>query len=336
MPVNAVKKCIQHPETSIPSSSQRRPYDPAHRLETPLETHMETIDRQLRYFLCIAELGTLSKAADALDHTQSGLSKQLAALEASLGQPLFIRTGRGVELTDGGKKLYDVLQPAYRDIDDAVDSIRQQGVTHGTVRVATVHTLSYYFIADLVARFVSTRPHVNLSIMVRSSPEVVMLVEGGKADLGLVYDAAVDSGSLDSRPLFDDDMALIVREDSVLSGPQDLARLPLRLIGFPQHYALRRMIQSAGLQPVFSAEAETIDAMLKLVSSGVGDCILPSRMPAKLLADYGLHKLPVERPLLRRRVVMVTQTGKKLAPLMLEFLGCTEQLASELRGGQTE
>ena len=262
---------------------------------------METMDRQLRYFICIAELGSLSRAADALDQTQSGLSRQLATLEARIGQPLFLRTGRGVELTEAGKLLYDATQPAYRGIDLAVERMRHQGVTQGTLRLAAVHTLSYYYTADLVAGFVSAHPSVNLSIMGRSSPEVVALVESGKADLGLVYDSAVDSGTLESCPLFDDDMALIVRHDSALSGPQDLAALSLRLVGFPPHYALRRMIQSAGLQPDFAAEAETIDAMLRLVSSGVGDCILPARIPDKLLDDYGLRKLPVTRPLLPPR-----------------------------------
>ena len=293
---------------------------------------METMDRQLRYFICIAELGSLSRAADALDQTQSGLSRQLAALEARIGQPLFLRTGRGVELTEAGKLLYDATQPAYRGIDLAVERMRHQGVTQGTLRLAAVHTLSYYYTADLVAGFVSAHPSVNLSIMGRSSPEVVALVESGKADLGLVYDSAVDSGTLESCPLFDDDMALIVRHDSSLSGPQDLAALSLRLVGFPPHYALRRMIQSAGLQPDFAAEAETIDAMLRLVSSGVGDCILPARIPDKLLDDYGLRKLPVARPPLRR-VVAVTQAGKPRTPLLKEFLSRVEQLAGELRGG---
>ena len=294
---------------------------------------METMDRQLRYFICIAELGSLSRAADALDQTQSGLSRQLATLEARIGQPLFLRTGRGVELTEAGKLLYDATQPAYRGIDLAVERMRHQGVTQGTLRLAAVHTLSYYYTADLVAGFVSAHPSVNLSIMGRSSPEVVALVESGKADLGLVYDSAVDSGTLESCPLFDDDMALIVRHDSALSGPQDLAALSLRLVGFPPHYALRRMIQSAGLQPDFAAEAETIDAMLRLVSSGVGDCILPARIPDKLLDDYGLRKLPVTRPPLRRRVVAVTQAGKPRTPLLKEFLSRVEQLAGELRGG---
>ncbi|MDP9972208.1 DNA-binding transcriptional LysR family regulator [Variovorax paradoxus] len=292
---------------------------------------IETLDRPLRYFLCIAELGSLSKAADKLDQTQSGLSKQLGALESNLGQPLFVRTGRGVELTEAGTKLYDALAPAFREIDRAVDSVRRQGVTHGTVRLATVHTLSYYFVAEVFSLFVSTHPDVNLSLLSRSSPEVVALVENGKADLGFVYDSAVDCGTLASKPLFEDEMALVVLDSSPLESPQDLATLSLRLVGFPAHYALRRMIHSAGLQATYVAEAETIDAMLKLVSSGVGHCILPSRIPDRLLADYGLRKVSIERPALRRRVVAISNTGKTMAPLTSDLLACVLQVAEQLQ-----
>ncbi|MET3915869.1 DNA-binding transcriptional LysR family regulator [Variovorax sp. OAS795] len=292
---------------------------------------IETLDRPLRYFLCIAELGSLSKAADKLDQTQSGLSKQLGTLESNLGQPLFVRTGRGVELTEGGTKLYDALAPAFREIDRAVDSVRRQGVTHGTVRLATVHTLSYYFVAEVFSLFVSTHPDVNLSLLSRSSPEVVALVENGKADLGFVYDSAVDCGSLASKPLFEDEMALVVLDSSPLESPQDLSTLGLRLVGFPAHYALRRMIHSAGLQATYVAEAETIDAMLKLVSSGVGHCILPSRIPDRLLADYGLRKVSIDRPALRRRVVAISHTGKAMAPLTSDLLACVLQVAEQLQ-----
>ncbi|CAN7773121.1 LysR family transcriptional regulator [Variovorax sp. LjRoot84] len=297
---------------------------------------METLDRPLRYFLCIAELGSLSKAADKLDQTQSGLSKQLAALESNLGQSLFVRTGRGVELTEAGTRLYDALAPAFREIDRAIDSVRRQGVTHGTVRLATVHTLSYYFVAEVVSLFVSTHPDVNLSLLSRSSPEVVALVDNGKADLGFVYDSAVDCGTLTSRSLFQDEMALVVLNGSPLNTPQDLSTLNLRLVGFPAHYALRRMIHSAGLQATYVAEAETIDAMLKLVSSGVGNCILPSRIPDKLLADYGLRKVHIERPALRRRVVAISKTAKAMAPLTSDLLVCVLQVAEQLQCEQSE
>ncbi len=294
---------------------------------------MDTMDRQLRYFLCIAECGSLSRAAEVLDQTQSGLSKQLAMLESNIGQSLFMRTGRGLSLTAAGASLYETTCPAYRDIDRAVDHIRQQGVTHGTVRLATVHTLSYYFMADVVARFVSTHPEVNLSLLGRSSPDVVALVERGKADMGLVYDSAVDSGALTSIPLFDDDMALIVPMNHQWDGAQDLTSMPLRLVGFPPEYALRRMLHSARLEIEVVTEVETIDAMLKLVSAGVGYCILPSRIPEKLLADYRLRKLPIARPLLRRKVVLVMRAEKPVGRLVAQLQQCAAEVARGLDEG---
>ncbi len=291
---------------------------------------MDTPDRQLRYFVRIAELKSLSRAAEDLDQTQSGLSRQLAALEAHVGKPLFVRTGRGVELTEAGARLLEGIQPAYRAIDQALEAVRQrEGVTQGSVRLATVHTLSYYFMADVVAQFVSSREHVNLSVMGRSSPEVVTLVESGKADIGFVYDAAVASEALASTPLFDDDMCLIVRDGVAAEDGVDLGAMALRLVGFPSHYALRKMIHSAGLQPEFVAEAETIDAMLKLVSSGVGACILPSRIPQKLLTDYGLRKVAIGSPVLRRRVVAITLAQRQPLPLVHELLDCARRIARD-------
>lgn len=292
---------------------------------------MDTFDRQLRYFLRIAQLGSLSRAADELDQTQSGLSRQLAALEAHVGKPLFTRTGRGVELTAAGRQLQEQTAGAFDTIDRTLDTLRvREGITQGTVRLAVVHTLSYYFMSDVVSRFVSQHESVNLSLMGRSSPDVVDLVESGKADAGFVYDAAVASASLVCRPLFDDDMCLIVQESSPIEGPIDLTAQSPKLVGFPSHYMLRRMVHSAGITPHFTAEAETVDAILKLVSSGVGACILPSRIPDKLLVDYRLRKVVIARPVLRRRVVVIVKADKVLPPIVERLIDTAMDIAATL------
>jgi len=294
---------------------------------------METPDRQLRCFVCIAQWKSLSRAAEELDRSQSWLSKQLAMLETSVGKPLFVRTGRGVELTEAGQKLFDAVQEPYRDIDRAFGDVSHvQGVTQGTVRLAVIHTLSYYFMADVIARFVGIHPRVNLSLLGRSSPEVVTLVESGKAELGFVYDSAVVSDSLVSQALFDDGMCLIVPMHSFMDAEDglDLREQALRLVGFPEHYALRRMIHRSGIQAEYLAEAETVDAKLKLVSSGVGACILPERIPDELLADYHLKKIRIRQPLLRRRVVAVYRRDRPPLPLVEDLLQCANHVSRQL------
>ena len=179
---------------------------------------MKNRDQQLRLFLEIAQCKSLSKAADVLGLTQSGLSKQLGSLESFLGQPLFERHGRGVTLTDAGRRLRDITRPAYELVDNAIVQLKEeQGVTEGSLCVATIHTLNYYFIADVIAKFMSQRPKVNVMMLGRSSLEVVELVESGKAEIGFVYDTAVASDAVVITPLFEQSMCLVVHEQSPLA-----------------------------------------------------------------------------------------------------------------------
>ncbi|TCT04422.1 LysR family transcriptional regulator [Paralcaligenes ureilyticus] len=284
---------------------------------------MNSFDRQIRYFRVIAELKSLSQAAEALGLTQSGISRQLGSLEEHLGVPLFYRTGRGVELTPAGSFLQSQTHTAYETIDNALASIKgHDAATQGKLKIATVHTLSYYFMAEIVAKFLGVRPTTTVSLVARSSPEVVTLVERGDVDLGFVYDSAVASDRLNSTPLFDDRMCLIVnRQYKAKSQSIDLNKHRLSLVVFPPHYALRRMLHSSGLEFDTVAEAETIAVMLDLVSSGVGYCILPDRIHTKLLAEYSLRKIAIDQPLLTRRVVAITKIAvppSSLTQLMLD------------------
>jgi len=267
----------------------------------------EYFDTKIRYFLKIAECGSLSKAAEELGIGQSGLSRQLAMLETFVRKPLFVRTGRGVKLTDAGEKLQLETRARYEKIDIAVMYIRDKhGITEGHLRIASIHTLGSYFVSELLDTFIGRQGRVNLSVMAGGSPDVVDLVEKRKADIGFVYDSAVASDLLESTPLFDDTMCVIIhRNDFDDAAGVDLFASKFPLVGFPETFALRKMIKRAGLDAQVIAEANTLEAMLRLVASGIGRCILPDRIPDELLAEYNLVKIPLIAPVLKRRVVAI-------------------------------
>jgi DNA-binding transcriptional LysR family regulator len=174
--------------------------------------------------------------------------------------------------------LLDAAKSGYRLVDGALEAVREkEGVVQGNVRLATVHTLSYYFTADVISDFVAERPRVNVSLMARSSPEVVELVRSSKADIGFVYDPAVAS-------------------------------------------APRKMLDGSGIKLEFAAEAETIDAMLRLVASEVGACVLPLRMPDSIIANYGLKKVSISRPIMKRRVAAITRADRYASGLVTQLL----------------
>ncbi|WP_028220844.1 LysR family transcriptional regulator [Paraburkholderia oxyphila] len=276
------------------------------------------IDHQLRLFIEIASHESLSGAAEALSLTQSGLSRQLACLEAYVGQPLFVRHGRGVRITDAGKRLLEATTSAYHLVDNTIVQIQNQhGVTDGNLNVATIHTLSYYFMAEVVAKFMAQRPRASVALLGRSSPIVVELVESGKAEIGFVYDSAVASDELDITPLFVEDMCLVVHQNSPFASlpSVDLRKDAPPLVVFPATYALRSMLHTKDFDATVAAEVETVDAMLKLVSLTCGHCVLPDLIPSKLLREYHLVGVKIDQPLMRRRIVGVTRRGRPLAAM---------------------
>lgn len=290
------------------------------------------IDRKIRYFLAIAGTRSLSEAAENLGISQSGLSRQLKQLEDYFGRPLFVRTGRGVVLNDTGSRLESAVRPSYEAIDQTIDILRAElGTLQGSVRIAMVHTLSYYFLPPLLAQFHDTFPDVNTYLLGRGSPDVVKLVETGRADLGFVYDVAVVAEELAVERLFEERMCLLHHRDWPVPVPtEDGQSWELPLITFPKYYALRRMLHRAKLDKNVVAEVDTVDVMLHLVSRKLGVCILPSLIPDWQFDDLRLTRRPITLPALRRWVVCITRTRSTPSPVCLTLIELAKSHASQI------
>ena len=115
--------------------------------------------QQLTYFLAAARHGSFSAAAESLHMAQPSLSEQVRRLEAELGVPLFVRAGKGLELTEAGQ----LLQPhAERTLDEArqaQESVREvRELTGGTVAFGTFSSAHHYLTGGLVQDFRSQLP----------------------------------------------------------------------------------------------------------------------------------------------------------------------------------
>ncbi|MDZ4088794.1 MAG: LysR family transcriptional regulator [Tabrizicola sp.] len=110
----------------------------------------------LRLFRAVASDGTLTGAARDLNLSQSALSTQIKALEASLGQDLFERRGRGLILTEAGRIALDHAEAIFRTADDLTATLRETGRARRALRVGALATLSrnfqMQFLRPLIAR----------------------------------------------------------------------------------------------------------------------------------------------------------------------------------------
>ena len=138
--------------------------------------------QQLTYFLAATEHGSFSAAANHLLLAQPSLSDQIRRLEAELGVPLFVRAGRGVELTDAGRILRPYAERVLADAEEAMGAVREvRDLTGGTVAFGFFGGAHHSLLGDVVERFRTRYPAVRLRAIGQNSAEVADAVREGSS-----------------------------------------------------------------------------------------------------------------------------------------------------------
>src|SRR5262249_16115981 len=142
---------------------------------------------QLRIFEAVAEREHVTRAAEALNLTQSAVSAAIAALEERHEVALFNRVGRRIELTDAGRQFLDearaVLARA-RAAELALSEIA--GLERGALTIYASQTIASYWLPPRLVSFRRAHPHITINLVARNTAEVAKAVQDGAADLGFV------------------------------------------------------------------------------------------------------------------------------------------------------
>jgi LysR family nitrogen assimilation transcriptional regulator len=238
---------------------------------------------KIEYFLAVVEHRNISSAAEALRVSQPTVSRQIRALEQQFNAPLFVRHGRGVFLTEAGKRLHEGL----RGLDHQLRTLRDDVAAaasepSGEVALGIPPSLRVFLAVSIIDAFCKTYPQVAIRISEETSGDLRDLVARGEVDLALTNSDEPVQGLASDR---------LVSEPMLLVGPKDarlsldvatpierLAELPLILTTKPN--SLRRMVELKlnlrGLRPRLRAEANTLPLMTDLVQQGLGFTVLPS------------------------------------------------------------
>ena len=170
---------------------------------------------QLKYFLRIAELRSLTKAAPTLGITQPVISRSLAQLERELGGRLFHRTGHGVQLTPLGETLFDRARTITREVDSLVAEARSFcNAPSGEVRVGMPSSFSRVVVSSLLNQAKHQLPGVRVKILVASAAHVESWLEEGRIDIALNFSDGRSMG--DARLIGNFDTYLVGKKGSFL------------------------------------------------------------------------------------------------------------------------
>ena len=236
--------------------------------------------RDFRLVVAISELGTLTRAGQQLNLTQSALSHQLADLERRLGAALFERSGRrmipnrlGARLASHGKELLERLGDVERDVFDA--AARREAV----LRIATECYTCYHWLPPVLQEFRQLHPAVDVEVVPGATRRPLAALVAGRLDLSIVSTVTRDR-RIAFTPLFEDELLLVVAPDHRLAGrrnvdPAELRRERVLLYSKPDDsYVYRRILAPAGVSPRQVTPIQLTEAMVELVKSSMGVAVL--------------------------------------------------------------
>ncbi len=150
---------------------------------------VEKLDSELlRTFLAVAETGSISAGAAHIFRSQSAASLQIKRLEDRIGQPLFVRHGRGVVATAAGEELRIVAERVVWLLDEALGRLRTDAVA-GTLRVGIPDEFGELILPGVLAAFSREYPQVELIVRCALSAEFPTALQRGDLDIA-VYDIA--------------------------------------------------------------------------------------------------------------------------------------------------
>jgi DNA-binding transcriptional LysR family regulator len=147
-----------------------------------------------RIFYVVASVGNITKASKELCISQPAVTKQIKQLEDQLGGELFIRTKRGVILTDNGKEIYNYIKQAMNCFSNAemqFSNLKKLG--SGTLKIGASTTLARLFLLKYLGDFHKEYPNVGIQILTNPSSELKVLLKEGKIDLLIAKDFTVNS-----------------------------------------------------------------------------------------------------------------------------------------------
>ncbi|NDP38795.1 MAG: LysR family transcriptional regulator [Rhodoferax sp.] len=274
--------------------------------------------KQLEYFVRVAELGSFTRAALALNIAQPALSRQVRLLEVELRQNLLIRNGRGALPTEAGKLLLAHGRGILHQVERAREELgRVRGSLAGRVAVGLPTSLARALTVPLTRAFRAELPDATISISEGLSVAMQESLVAGRLDIAVLYNAQ-PSAETEITPWFEEDLLLVQRRPPGLAedpppGPialKDVAQLPLVIPSRPN--AIRMHVESEmaniGSRLKIALEIDGVSAILDLVADGAGCAVLSRNAVSSSIRPSAFSVRTITAPVLRTKVSIATSS----------------------------
>ncbi len=295
--------------------------------------------RQLRYFVAVAERGSVSGAAQALSISQSAVTEALKELEGDLGVVLFDRHARGLSVTHKGQLF---LRHATRILGGVSDARRalgeDEGAAPGQLALGVTALVAGYVLSDLLARYRRAFPGVKVSAIEDTGDYLEHLLVGGELDVAVMVTSNLrDRMALTTDLIEDSPYRLWTPLGHRLAGRDtvsidEVAGEPLIMLTIDEiEENTAKLVHALGRKPDIAFRTRSVEAVRSLVATGAGVAILPELVyrPWSLEGDrIEMRTIGGDMPSVQ--VGMAWRRGSGLSQAARAFI----ELAQAHRGGR--
>ena len=278
--------------------------------------------KQLEYFVSVAELGSFSKAALVLNIAQPALSRQVRLLETALHANLLTRNGRGVVLTEAGRRLFDhsvgILQLVARATED-IDATRDE--PSGRIVIGLPPSIGRRLTLPLVEDFRCNLPKARLAIVEGLSTHLTEWIATGRVDIGLIHNPEPNP-AIEVTPVLDEVLGLV---GPAGAKPGKVSPLPLsELVNYPlilpeRTHAMRKLLETQAafldLKLDVKLEVSSVQSILDLVAAGHGYAVLSQTALAASGRPEAFSLRPLVKPSLTSTLFLAVSAHKPVTPL---------------------
>ena len=239
--------------------------------------------RQMQYFLCLAEEGSVTRAARQLNIVQPALSMQIAKLEAELGQRLFERSTHGMRLTVAGEAFCRLAGPIVRDVEYAKQEMaRLNGRISGRVSVGLITSVAQSTMASSSAAVARLYPEITLSACEGYTATLSEWVKSGQLDFALI-NMPLRRASIAAHHIMDEEMVFACRMDAPIRLSENLRFAHLAqfdLVLPSKRHGLRMILEehavAAGIELRPRLELDTLPAVCDVIATTNLVTVLPT------------------------------------------------------------
>ena len=286
-----------------------------------------------RAFYSVAQLGSISKAAEALCLSQPAVTRSVQKLEQQLAQPLFTRTGKGMRLTAGGTVLFSHIAAAFAELLAGEQALADRtAYDEGELQIGATETALYHFLLPKIEAYAAQHPRLKIHLTGSATPQILQLLRGGKADFAVAVSPVQDIAGLQlTRVRSFRDVVVATGAFAALRGvpvtPEQLCGYPLVAVeqGTSARSQLDHWFEQQGVffTPEYSVQTSTL--ILPFVQHNLAVGVLPELFAAAPLRDGTVFEVALTPPLPARDIVILHRTDtlpSAAAQQFIDFL-CT-------------